>query len=86
MGKVIKTKTTNGQLASATYRQYGNRQKDRIAIFDRQSALVAMRMRDKMPDARTRQDILSRAEKYVPDMVKEAREIDRLALKKVMKK
>ena len=59
-------RTESGNVSAAAYAKYGN-QYGRFPIFDRQSALAALRLRGRARDKKERANIIERARKFAPE-------------------
>lgn len=85
MGKVIQLRAKSGSVAAVAHRNYG-KQKKRFHIFDRQSALAALRLRGKTGSARERQGVISQAMRFIPLAAKNAVKEDHKNMPRRMKK
>lgn len=69
-------RTEGGNVSAAAYAQYGN-QYGRFPIFDKQSALAALKLRGRARSKQERANIIERARKWAADEAKAAYATDK---------
>jgi len=72
----IQKRTDKGNVTAEAYERYGNKQ-GRFPIFDRKSALSALRLRGHASSKQERANIIRRARQYAPAEAAAAYERDK---------
>ena len=66
----------SGGVSAAARRKHGVGKKKRFPVFDRKSAMSAIRLRGHAKSKKARSNIINRAAKYAPGAAKKARAVD----------
>jgi len=78
-------RTKSGNVSSTARKKHGMKsnssKKGSFPIFDKKSALSALRLRGRAHSRKDRMNIINRARKYVPTAAKKARAADKRAKK-----
>ena len=70
-------RTPKGNVTATAQKKKATLSKGRFPIFDRKSAISALKLRGHAKSKEERRRIINRAARYVPDMARAARERDR---------
>ena len=70
-------RTAKGNITQDTRKKHATVGKDKFPIFDKESALAALKLRGHGTTAAERKKIINKAEEYAPAAAKKAREADK---------
>jgi len=71
-----RNRTKSGGVSAAARRKHGVGKGKKFPVFDRKSAVSAIRLRGHAKSSAARKNIINRAAKYAPGAAKKARAVD----------